>query len=122
MPLRRILLIVAVFVTSTSAVVSWEQPADVALTCIRVERAGAQWPAGICWANLPAGPQRVELPGIYDRRWYRPQVGDKITLAFGMEDVGETRLGESAVYTVYLPGIRKDAPRLERVYLGWMGR
>ena len=123
--MRRLLsiLLQAVFVTSTSAVVSWEQPAGIPLTCLRIYHAGATWPAGVCYDNLPAGPMRVDLPGALTHPAYRPQLGDRIVLAFGMDDVGSTTLGESAIYRVYLPGIRKDAPdAFRRVYLPWVGR
>lgn len=123
--MRRLLsiLLQAVFVTSTSAVVSWEQPAGAAATCIRIYHAGATWPAGVCYRDLPAGPMKVDLPGALTHPAYRPQLGDRIVLAFGMDDVGSTTLGESAIYRVYLPGIRKDAPdAFRRVYLPWVGR
>ena len=122
-PLVRILL-QAVFVTSVSAVVSWEQPPGIALTCIRIYHVGEQYPAGICLENLPAGPQRLELPGPRPRQWYAPRTGDRIVLAFGMDDVGEARLGESAIHTVYLPTVAKQETRLSPrlVYLAWVGR
>ena len=119
--MRRLLsiLLQAVFVTSTSAVVSWEQPAGVAVSCIRIYHAGAQYPAGICYDNLPAGPTRVELPGALTHPAYRPQFGDRIVLAFGMDDVGHATLGESAVYEVYLGLITKQSalPTQRAVYL-----
>ena len=119
--MRRLLsiLLQAVFVTSTSAVVSWEQPAGVAVSCIRIYHAGAQYPAGICYDNLPAGPTRVELPGALTHPAYLPQFGDRIVLAFGMDDVGHATLGESAVYEVYLGLITKQSalPTQRAVYL-----
>ena len=113
-------LLQAVFVTSTSAVVSWQQPADVPITCLRIyHHAGAAWPAGICYDDLPAGPTRVELPGALTHPAYRPQFGDRIVLAFGMDDVGHATLGESAVYEVYLGLITKQSalPTQRAVYL-----
>jgi hypothetical protein len=116
-------LISATFITSTSAVVSWEQPAGIPLTCIRIYHAGAQYPAGVCYDNLPAGPMRVDLPGALTHPAYRPQFGDRIVLAFGMDDVGQTTLGESAVYEVYLPLMAKQSTApIDAVYLPWMGR
>ena len=117
------ILLQAVFVTSTSAVVSWEQPPGIPLTCIRVYHAGDQYPAGICYDNLPAGPTRVELPGALPRQWYAPRTGDRIVLAFGMDDVGSTTLGESAVHRVYLPAMaqQKERPK-PLLYVAWVGR
>ncbi len=98
-------LLSATFVTSSSAIVAWEQPAEMAngITCLRIYHVGAEWPAGICWRDLEAGPVQVALPGELTHPAYRPQISDRIVLAFGMDDVGCTTLGESAVYTTYLP-------------------
>ena len=123
--MRRLLAILlqAVFVTSTSAVVSWDQPPGIPLTCIRIYHAGDQYPAGICYDNLPAGPTRVELPGALPRQWYAPRTGDRIVLAFGMDDVGSTTLGESAVHRVYLPAMaQQNTASIGAVYLPWAGR
>ena len=104
-------LVSATFVTSTSAIVAWQQPTEMAngITCLRIYHVGATDAAGICWRDLPAGAMRVDLPGIYDKKWYTPQISDKIILAFGMEDVGSTTLGETVVYRVYLPLVGKQS-------------
>jgi hypothetical protein len=117
-------LVSASFTSSTSAVVSWQQPPGVPITCLRIYHTGAEWPAGICWRELPEGEMRVELPGIYAHPAYRPQVSDKIILAFGMDDVGQATLGEAFVYTTYLPLTHQSAAPMERraVYLPWAGR
>ena len=109
----------ATFVTSTSAVVSWQQPPGVRATCLRIYHAGATWPAGICWENLAVGPMRVTLPGIYTMHpAYRPVEGDRMVLAFGLEDVGSATLGQTIIYTTYLPLTRHSAPPVQRaVYL-----
>lgn len=106
----------ATFTSSTSAAVTWQQPAGVALTCLRIYHAGAEHPAGICYPDLPAGPQRVDLPGALTHPAYRPAWGDRIVLAFGMDDVGQTTLGEvPSVYQVYLPlAMQKAAPVVTR--------
>lgn len=108
----------ATFDTSTTAVVSWEQPPNISHTCLH-RYYGAEYPAAICWRDLPAGPMRVDLPGIYDRRFYWPAHGDRYVLSFDGVDVGTTTLGEvPSVYTTYLPGIMTNAPpQAERVYL-----
>jgi hypothetical protein len=113
----------ATFVTSTSAVVSWQQPPGIPITCLRIYHVGAEWPAGICWRDLEAGEMRVELPGIYTHPAYRPQISDRIILAFGMQDVGHATLGEAFVYRAYLPLTQHSAPPAQRaVYLPWLGR
>lgn len=53
--------------------------------------------------DLPPGTTSVELPGIYDRRWYSPSHGDVYVLSFEGVDVGQAVLGESVIYKVYLP-------------------
>ncbi len=105
-------LLSATFTSSTSAIVAWEQPAGVPITCLRIYHAGYEWPAGICWRDLEAGPMRVELPGIYAQPAYRPQISDRLVLAFGMQDVGTATLGETVVYRVYLPlvGRQESSP------------
>jgi hypothetical protein len=118
-------LLQATFTSSTSAVVSWQQPAEMehGITCLRIYHVGAEWPAGICWRDLPAGEMRVTLPGIYTHPAYRPEVGDRLVVAFGMEDVGNATLGEAYVYTTYLPLTHQSAPPAQRaVYLPWVGR
>ena len=109
----------ATFVTSTSAVVSWQQPPGVRATCLRIYHAGAEWPAGICWENLAAGPVSVTLPGIYTMHpAYRPVEGDCLVLAFGLEDVGSAVLGQTIIHTTYLPLTIHSAPPAQRaVYL-----
>lgn len=93
----------ATFDTSTSAVISWQQPAGIYETCLH-RYYGATDPAAICWRNLEAGEQVVRLPGIYDRRFYWPAHGDVYVLSFNGEVVGRTVLGEvPSTYTTYLP-------------------
>jgi hypothetical protein len=114
----------ATFVTSTSAVVSWQQPAEMehGITCL-VRYYGAEWPAGICWNDLAAGPVSVALPGIYLRPFYQPAIGDRYELHFNGARVGSATLGEAFVYTTYLPLTQQSAPPLQRaVYLPWAGR
>lgn len=72
--------------------------------------------------DLPAGPTQVELPGIYDRRWYTPAHGDKYDLWMDGALVGSATLGESVVYETYLALAMKNVPEDERVYLAWVGR
>ena len=112
-------LLHATFTTSTTAVVAWEQPAEMAngIICLRIYHAGATDAAGICWRDLPAGPVRVELPGIYDKKWYTPAYGDRLILAFGMQDVGSAVLGEAVVYTTYLPLVGKYSAPPSTVHL-----
>lgn len=108
----------ATFDTSTTAVVSWQQPPGVALTCLRIYHPGEATPAAICYNNLPAGETIVRLPGSLVHPAYRPQVGTRLVLAFGMDDVGTTTLGEvPSVYTTYLPHMTNAPPQAERVYV-----
>lgn len=112
----------ATFTTSTSAAVWWEQPADppgLTHTCLRIYHIGVADPAGICFNDLPAGMQRVDLPGTLSDKAYQPAFGDRIVLAINMDDVGETTLGEvPSVYQVYLPLLtQQHAPETERVYV-----
>jgi hypothetical protein len=106
----------ASFTSSTSAVVSWQQPAEMehGITCLRIYHVGAEWPAGICWRDLPAGLMRVELPGIYAHPAYRPRISDRIVLAFGMDDVGQATLGEAAMYRTYVPLTQQSALPVQR--------
>lgn len=121
--MKRLLAILAIvlhatFDTSTTAAITWQQPPGIPLTCLRIYHAGAEYPAGICYPDLPAGPVRVDLPGALTHPAYRPQFGDRIVLAFGMDDVGSAVLGEAAVYTTYLALVRAGrAPPLRMVYL-----
>lgn len=116
------ILITAFFNTSTSAVISWEQPPGISRTCI-VRYYGAEYPSGFCLHDLPAGPQSIELPGIYDGRWYSPAHGDRYDLWMDGVLVGSAVLGESVVYRLYMPLAIKSAPEVERaVYLPWVGR
>mgnify|MGYP001603704224 CR=1 FL=1 len=112
-------LLSATFVTSTSAVVAWEQPAEMThgITCLRIIHVGATDAAGICWRDLEAGPVRVDLPGIYAAQWYTPQISDRFILAFGMDDVGSAVLGEAVVYRTYLPLATKSTPAMRALYL-----
>lgn len=115
----------ATFDSSTTAVVSWQQPPGIALTCLRVYHVGAEYPAGICYPDLAEGTQVVRLPGALTHPAYRPQMGDRIVLAFGMDDVGETTLGEvPSVYSVYLPlAMQTAAPaKVQPVYLPTIAR
>lgn len=116
-------LVGATFTSSTTAAITWQQPEGVRITCLRIYHAGAEYPAGICYDNLPAGPMRVDLPGALTHPAYRPAWGDRIVLAFGLDDVGRAVLGEAAVYTLYMPLARKDAQNGSwRVYVAvWRG-
>jgi hypothetical protein len=117
-------LLQATFVTSSSAVVSWQQPAEMehGITCL-VRYYGAEWPAGICWNDLAAGPMSVALPGIYLRPFYSPALGDRYELHFNGARVGSATLGEAFVYTTYLPLAHQSAPPMQRaVFLPWAGR
>lgn len=108
-------LLGATFTSSTTAAITWQQPPGVVETCLR-RVYGAEWPAGICWRNLEAGEMRVDLPGIYDKRWYTPAYGDRYILSFEGVDVGQATLGEAVVYTLYMPlAVKHDTP--ERAYL-----
>jgi hypothetical protein len=118
------ILISATFTSSTSAVVSWQQPAEMehGITCL-VRYYGAEWPAGICWNDLAAGPVSVALPGIYLRPFYQPAMGDRYELHFNGARVGSATLGEAFVYTTYLPLTQQSAPPTQRaVFLPWAGR
>lgn len=115
-------LITAYFNTSTTAVISWEQPAGVHQTCLR-RVYGATWPAGICWHDLPAGPFSAELPGDLEHPAYRPAHGDRYILEFDGIDVGSALLGEAVVYETYLAlTMKQTAQRAPPVYLAWVGR
>lgn len=109
-------LISATFNTSTSAIVSWQQPAEMAhgITCL-VRYYGAEWPAGICWNDLAAGPVSVTLPGIYTHPAYRPAHGDRYEVQFNGARVGSAVLGEAFVYQLYLPLTKQSAPLLWRL-------
>jgi hypothetical protein len=109
----------ATFDTSTTAVVSWQQPPGVARTCLRLYHPGEPIPAGVCYDNLEAGEQVVHLPGALPRQWYAPRIGTRIVLAFGMDDVGSAMLGEvPSVYTLYLPlAMQQTARDVPPVYL-----
>jgi hypothetical protein len=117
-------LLSATFVTSSGAVVSWQQPAEMehGITCL-VRYYGAEWPAGICWNDLPAGPMTVTLPGIYLKPFYSPASGDRYELHFNGARVGSATLGEAAVYRAYVPLTQQSAPLVQRaVFLPWVGR
>ncbi len=105
-------LLSATFTSSgTSAIVAWEQPAEMThgITCLRIYHVGVTDAAGICWRDLEAGPQVVRIPGIYADPAYRPQISDRLILAFGMDDVGQATLGEAVVYRTYLPLVGKQS-------------
>lgn len=117
------ILIGATFTSSTTAAITWQQPPGIPLTCLRIYHIGAEYPAGICYPDLPPGPVRVDLPGALTHPAYRPAWGDRIVLAFGMDDVGSAVLGEAAVYTLYMPLAMKSAAQSERrVYVAWVAR
>lgn len=112
----------ATFTSSTSAVISWEQPPGVHQTCLR-RVYGATWPAGICWRDLEAGPMSVELPGELTHPAYQPADGDVYILEFDGVDVGSAVLGKSVVYETYLAlTMKQTAQRAPPVYLAWVGR
>jgi hypothetical protein len=107
----------ATFTSSTSAAVSWQQPANVRMTCL-LRYYGAEYPAGICWENLDAGPQKVTLPGELTHPAYRPAFGDRYELRFEDVPVGSATLGEATVYTLYVPLLSKqNAPEPHLTYL-----
>lgn len=103
------ILMTAYWNTSTSAIVSWEQPAGIGQTCL-LRYYGAEWPAGICWHDLPAGPMSVELPGQLTHPAYQPAHGDRYELRYNGEVVGVATLGESVVYETYLALVMWTAP------------
>jgi hypothetical protein len=111
-------LLSASFTSSTSAVVSWQQPAEMehGITCL-VRYYGAEWPAGICWNDLAAGPVSIALPGIYLKPFYVPANGDRYELHFNGARVGSATLGEAFVYTTYLPLTQQSAPPAQRVWM-----
>ena len=116
------ILLAAVFNSSTSAVISWQQPPGVHQTCLR-RVYGAMWPAGICMHDLPEGTQVVELPGELTHPAYRPAHGDVYILSFEGIDVGQATLGEAEIHRLYMPLAMQSAAQPERrVYLAWVGR
>lgn len=121
--MKELLIALAVAWTSSGAAVSWQQPADFHGTTCLLKYSSATYPAGICWRDLPAGEQRIELPGIYHPGFYTPLNGDRYTIEMDGVAVGSATLGEARVYTTYLALVAKqNAPPEQRVYLGWVGR
>lgn len=90
------------------ATVQWTQPAGVGMTCL-YRQYGAEWPAGICWRDLSAGEQTVELPGMLADVAYLPDQGDRYELRFENIIVGSVVLGEATVYRLSLPLVQNDA-------------
>lgn len=114
------ILVGATFTSSTSAAVWWEQPADplgLTHTCL-IRIYPAPFPAGICLNDLPAGPQRIDLPGDLTDPAYRPAYGDRFLLQINGVTVGQATLGEAEVHTLYLALVQHSrAPPLRLVYL-----
>jgi hypothetical protein len=111
----------ASFDSSTTAVVSWEQPADepgLTITCL-VRYYGAEYGAGVCWNDLEEGTRVVRLPGALVHPAYRPSLGDVYSLQINGVEVGRTTLGEvPSVYTLYLPlATQQTARDVPPVYL-----
>ncbi len=101
------------FVTSTTAVVSWQQPPGVRAVCL-LRQYGAEWPAGWCWQNLAAGPMRVDVPGTLTDPRFGPAEGDHYELWMDGQVVGSAVLGQAIVYTTYLPLTRQSALPAQR--------
>lgn len=95
------------------AVVSWQQPAGVHTTCL-YRYYGAEWPAAICWNDLPAGPQSVALPGELQHLAYVAALGDRYELRFEDVIVGDVVLGEATVFRVHLPIVQSGAAPPDR--------
>lgn len=107
----------ATFTSSTTAVISWQQPPGVRGTCL-LRQYGAEWPAGWCWQNLAAGPMWVDVPGTLTDPRFRPAEGDVYQLWMDGEIVGSAVLGQTIWHTVYLPLAIHSAPSAQRaVYL-----
>lgn len=120
--MKELLIALIVAWSSSGAVVTWQQPAGVRQTCL-LRYYGAEWPAGVCWRDLPEGEQVVELPGIYHPNFYSPLNGDRYVVEMDGQRVGEAVLGEARIYHTYLALVAKqNAPPEQRVYLGWVGR
>jgi hypothetical protein len=99
-----------------SAVISWQQPHGIGLTCL-YRYYGATWPAAVCYHDLPAGPMRVELPGALLHPAYKPVNGDRYVLEFNGVAMASATLGEAVVYRSYLPltltrAVPRDVVRL----------
>lgn len=116
MKLLAAVLMAAVFNTSTTAVISWDQPAGVHQTCL-LRYYGATYPSGICWRDLEAGPMRVDLPGDYADPAYRPAWGDRYVLEMDGQQVGQAMLGESVIYRTYLSLVRQQSVVRHTLYM-----
>ena len=111
------ILLGATFTSSTTAAITWDQPPGIGHTCLH-RYYGAAWPAAICWRDLPEGPTRVDLPGIYDKRFYWPAHGDVYVLSHEGIEVARTTLGEvPSTYYAYLPSMTKQSAPLNMVRL-----
>jgi len=104
----------------SGAVVSWQQPPGVRETCL-YRYYGATWPAAICWRDLPAGTQMIELPGTLTHPAYTPADGDRYDLHFEGAVAAQATLGEVKMWRVYLGGVQKQTPAVWRVWLPWVG-
>lgn len=114
----------ATWVTQGRAVITWQQPADFHGTTCLLREYGAEWPAGICWRDLPSGPTTIELPGALTHPAYRPADGDRYVLSFDGVDMGIATLGEARVYRVYLGLVQQQRAAQDewRMWLPWVGR
>lgn len=86
------------------AVVEWQQPAGIRLTCVDRLLPGSSAGGYFlgCLENLPAGAVRYELPGPPPADYTRfPAPGDVIAIEFDGVEAGRVRLPER--HTVYLP-------------------
>lgn len=112
----------ATFTSSTSAAITWQQPPDpegLTVTCI-VREYGVEWPAGICFNDLPAGPQRLDLPGALTHPAYRPAAGDRYLLQINGVTVGSATLGEAEVHTLYLALVAKQQVEVEAPHFTYL--
>lgn len=89
------------------AVITWQQPAGVRMTCL-YRFYGVAWPAAICWRDLPAGEMQVELPGALTHPAYVPAEGDHFELRFENVIAGSATLGEATVWRIALPLVQFD--------------
>lgn len=68
------------------AVISWQQPAGVRLTCLSRQPSGGQAVQLRCWPDLPPGTMAMRLGGPLTDAAYRPSRGDTYVLRLGGED------------------------------------